>query len=142
MQIILRTTAILCLLAVAATAAAADFLVVVNESNKTTNLATKELAAIFMKKKVQWSDGTKIMPAVLPDSNPATAAFDKQALNKAANALHAYWQQEIFSGRNTPPVEKASDDEVVAYVQKNASAIGYIGANAAHAGVHVVTITE
>ena len=121
---------------------ASGFLAIVNDANKTTTITTREAANVFLKKKVQWGDGTKILAVVLSDTSPVSQAFDKQILNKSIAALHAYWQQEIFSGRNVPPVEKATDDEVVAFVQKNPGAIGYIAGNAAHPGVHVVSVTE
>ena len=143
MRIILRTIILSSVLLLSAgVATAADFLVVVNESNATTTLTAREVANIFLKKRIQWNDGTKITPVVLPDANPASAAFDRQILNKSIAALRAYWQQEIFSGRNIPPVERTSDEEVVAQVQKYPGAIGYLNGGAAHAGVRVVNVTD
>lgn len=133
---------VMSLLLVAAGAWAADFVIIVNSDNKVSSLSAKDVSALFLKKKTQWSNGTKVVPVVLNDEASATAAFDKQILNRSAAAVHAYWQQEIFSGRSVPPAEKAADDEVVAFVQKNPGAIGYISATAAHSGVNVVKVTE
>jgi ABC-type phosphate transport system substrate-binding protein len=137
-----RTGAIVALLLLIGAASAADFVIIVNESNKITSLPLRDVASYFLKKKAQWSGGIKAMPVGLPESNATTIAFDKQVLTKSAAALRAYWQQEIFSGRNTPPVEKPNDAEVLAFVQKNPGAIGYVSPGSATTGVRVVTVTE
>jgi ABC-type phosphate transport system substrate-binding protein len=142
MRMTLRAAFVLYLLFSVAAASAADFVVVVNNENKVTSLSAKDAAALFLKKKTQWPNGTKVVPVVLGDAAAATAAFNKLVMNRSASAVHAFWQQEIFSGRNVPPAEKASDDEVVAFVQKNPGAIGYVSAGASHSGVKVVTVTE
>jgi hypothetical protein len=41
-------------------------------------------------------------------------------------AVRAYWQQLIFSGRGVPPVELESDEAVVAFVLKYPGAVGYV----------------
>lgn len=142
MRTILRMSILSGLLFTATAVSAADFLIIVNESNKTATISAREAANVFLKKTGHWNDGTKILPVVLPDASAASLAFDKQILNKSIAALRAYWQQEIFSGRNIPPAEKASDDEIVAYVQKNPGAAGYISGGASHPGVRVVSVTE
>jgi hypothetical protein len=60
---------------------------------------------------------------------------------KSVTAIKTYWQQQVFSGRDVPPVERPGDAEVVAYVRENVNAIGYVSAGAPLArGVKAVTI--
>jgi hypothetical protein len=41
-------------------------------------------------------------------------------------AVRAFWQQQIFSGRDVPPPELASDKEVMEFVKQHAGAVGYM----------------
>jgi len=54
--------------------------------------------------------------------------------------LDTYWQQQIFSGKDVPPSNKSSDDDVIAFVKSNPGAIGYVSGSAAVAGVKVVAV--
>jgi hypothetical protein len=52
-----------------------------------------------------------------------------------------FWRQQIFSGRNVPPVEKASDSEVLEFVRSNPGAIGYVSSSTSPApDVKVVVV--
>ena len=46
----------------------------------------------------------------------------------------------MFSGKETPPVSKDTDDAVVAYVKSTKGGIGYVSASAATAGVKVLKL--
>jgi hypothetical protein len=54
--------------------------------------------------------------------------------------VKAYWQQRIFSGRDVPPPEFATDQEVVAYVLAHEGAVGYVSPGAELRGLQVVAI--
>ena len=56
------------------------------------------------------------------------------------HGVQTFWQQQVYSGRSTPPVIKVSDAEVVAFVAANREAIGYVSAEAATPGVKTVTL--
>ena len=62
-------------------------------------------------------------------------------IGKEIASVNSYWQQQVFSGRASPPVVKPSDAEVVAYVAATPGAIGYVAADATVAGVKVLTVT-
>jgi hypothetical protein len=54
--------------------------------------------------------------------------------------VRAYWQQRIFSGRDVPPPELDSDQQVVDYVMKYPGAIGYVSGAADLKGARAVQI--
>lgn len=58
------------------------------------------------------------------------AATDLSALEATSAQRAAFLQQQIFSGRATPPAELASDAEVIAFVARTPGAIGYVSAGA------------
>ncbi|HEX6095564.1 MAG TPA: DUF995 domain-containing protein [Thermoanaerobaculia bacterium] len=121
-------------------ALAAGYKVIVNNANGTSSLAKKELAQLFMKKTAKWSDGTPVVAVDQTEKSTARERFTQEVHGKSVAAVKSYWQQQIFSGRDVPPVEKSSDAQVVAFVKQNAGAIGYVGEGADTAGVRVVTV--
>lgn len=121
-------------------ALAAGYKVIVNNANATSTLAKKDLSQLFMKKTAKWSDGTPVVAVDQTEKSSAREKFTQEVHGKSVAAVKSYWQQQIFSGRDVPPVEKSSDAQVVAFVKQNAGAIGYVGEAADTAGVRVVTV--
>jgi ABC-type phosphate transport system substrate-binding protein len=117
------------------------FSVIVHESSPVTSLTTTELSRIFLKKTVRWSDGQTVQPADQAESSSVRRAFSQAVHGRPVPAIKVYWQQQIFAGLNVPPLEKASDREVMQFVAGNPAAIGYVssGANVG-AGLRVVTV--
>ena len=120
----------LVLVAGAADAQVGDFKLVVNASNGVSSLAADEAAQYFLKKKTAWPSGQAVQPVDLADDSTVRRAFTKAVLRKDVGAVKSYWQTQIFSGRAVPPPEKPSDAAVLAYVEANPGAIGYVSAGA------------
>lgn len=137
-----RTTFLAALLAtlLALPAAAADaFKVVANGSVPVRALSRRALSDLFMKKSTTWEGGAAVVPV-----DNATAAvreeFSRSVHGKPSAAVKSYWNQQIFSGRSLPPLEKASDADVLAYVKATAGAVGYVSSTADTSAVKVITI--
>ena len=103
-----------------------SFVVVVNVTNPASSIGRSQLAALFTKKEQSWSDGSPAFPVDLPADDPTREAFTAAIHGKSANAIRAYWQQQIFSGRQVPPPERDSDEQVLAYVRTTVGAVGYV----------------
>ena len=116
------------------------FKVIVNQDNPVTALTKNEVSNVFLKKNTKWDNNVAILLVDLTDSSDAREAFSKAIHERKASAIKAYWQGQIFSGRNIPPVEKKSDREVLEFVQDNPGAIGYISFATATGGFKVKTI--
>jgi ABC-type phosphate transport system substrate-binding protein len=127
---------------VARMATAADsFVVIVNTANPLTALKAQEVSSLFLKKTSAWADGTKASPVDLDERDSSRESFSKQIHNKSTAAVKAYWQKMIFSGRDVPPPEKASPDQVVSFVKANPGGIGYVPAGTPlGAGVKVLVV--
>ena len=119
---------------------AADYQVIVNTANPTDILTKEQLAKMFLKKIVKWDTGTPIIPVDQASVSPVRAAFTKIVHGKAVGAVASYWQQQIFAGRDVPPVEKAGDAAVIAFVKANPGAIGYITGGVGADGVKLLSI--
>jgi len=122
---------------------AQDFTVIVNASNPVTSLPRDDVAKLFLKKTVAWESGRAVAPVELPPAAKAREAFARTVLNKSIAQVKSYWQQQIFSGRDVPPPEKQTENDVVAFVRSNPGAIGYVskGADIGH-GVKALSVVQ
>jgi ABC-type phosphate transport system substrate-binding protein len=125
---------------VAVPAQAASYKVIVNNSVSVSSLSKKAASDLFLKKTTKWESGAAVTPVDQLDSSNTREGFSKAVHGKTAAAVKSYWNQQIFSGRDVPPVEKKSDAEVLAFVRSTTGAIGYVSETASADGVRVVTI--
>jgi len=119
---------------------AQSFKVVVNSDNSVASLTKKELSDIFLKKHLKWQNGEAIVPVDLSSRSPIREAFSSQVHDKSVSAVKSYWQQFVFAGKGTPPVEKNSDEEVIEYIKRTPGAIGYVSAGANVSGLKVINL--
>ena len=114
--------------------------VVVNASNPLTSIGKTDMSRMFLKKLTRWPNGQTVQPVDLPENASAREQFSTQVLARSVSAVMAYWQQQIFAGKELPPLTKASEAEVLAYVKANPNAVGYVSASANTHEVKVLTI--
>ena len=138
----IRALALALALLAAGSAAAEDaFKVVVHPTSTEDALARAQLSQLFLKKMTRWPGGQGVSP-VEPADDKLRERFCRAVHGKSLNAVRSYWNQLIFSGREVPPLEKPSDDEVLAYVRATPGAIGYVSAAAETPGVKTVSLKE
>ena len=116
--------------------------VIVHPSSAVESLSRRELADLFLKKTTAWPGGSAVHPVEPPSDGEVRGRFATHAMGKSPAALKTYWNKLIFAGREVPPVEKRSDEEVVAYVRSTPGAVGYVAAESAVAGVKVVKVRD
>jgi len=114
--------------------------VIVNNANPTTTVTTSDLSKHFLKKVKKWKNGDKVVPVDLSANSAVRKDFSKAIHNKSVSAIKSYWQQYVFAGSGTPPIEKKSDLEVIEYVKKNSGAIGYVSKSTNTTGVKEITV--
>ena len=122
------------------TAQAASYKLIVNNSVSLNSLSKKAASDLFLKKTTKWENGSTVAPVDQLESSNTREGFSKAVHGKTAAAVKSYWNQQIFSGRDVPPVEKKSDAEVLSFVRSNPGAIGYVSEAASVEGVRVVSI--
>lgn len=115
--------------------------VVVHEKNAVGRMSRDELSRLFLKKSTSWSNGQSVAIVDRAEASEVRAQFTAHVHQRQVRAVKRYWQQMIFGGRAVPPPEKASDDDVLAFVRANPNAIGYVAATTPiGAGVKTVTV--
>lgn len=110
--------------------AAAQYVVIVNGGSSVESISKGDLSKIFQKKSRNLPDGTSAVPVDLDKSSSVREAFSQEVHGRGVNAIEAYWQQQIFAGKDVPPETKGSDAEVMAFVSSTPGAIGYVSAGA------------
>ena len=116
------------------------FKVIVNPKNSATSIDRDFLRDAYLKRATEWGDGHAIKPIDLSSRFPARERFTQDVLKKTTSQLKSYWNQQIFSGKGTPPPETDSTADLVEYVLANPGAVGYLPANAAVGRAKVVKL--
>lgn len=98
----------------------ADVYVIVNSSSLAVRI--EDIKAIYTGDK-QLASGIKIKPL---DNHVAQGEFLSKALQLNPNRYDAMWTMKSFRDGLAAPAAKASDSEVLSYVQATPGAIGYI----------------
>jgi ABC-type phosphate transport system substrate-binding protein len=134
----------LCLGGGAWAAAADDFVVVVHPSVAGTNIRRPDLAAVFLKKATRWGAGGTAAPVDQSGTSAVRRSFSEAVLGMSPTAVVQYWQKQMLSSSPLrPPVVKASDEEVLAFVAATTGAVGYVSKAASlPAGVKAVALID
>ncbi len=122
--------------------AADEVRVIVNPATPVTSLPREQVSRLFLRKVARWDGGAPVLPVDLAETAPARDAFSRAVHRRTVAMITGYWQRQIFSGRQLPPPDRASEADVVAYVRATPGAIGYVSAAADLRGVRVLTVTS
>lgn len=118
------------------------FKVVVHPENPLDEISRQTLAAIFLKRERRWPDRVDVEAVNQRAESAVRTAFSQAVHGRPTNAIEAYWQQRIFTGREVPPPALGSDGEVVAFVRSRRGAVGYVSRRAATTGVKVIAVVD
>lgn len=121
---------------------AQNFIVIVNKDNQVNSITSNEVSNLFLKKTTKWENGKIVLPVDQLIDSKVRENFSKQIHKKSINSIISYWQNYIFTGSGTPPVEKENDQAVIEYVKNNIGAIGYISSNISKNDIKVLSITQ
>lgn len=116
------------------------FVLIVNTANPVMTLGPTDVSKLFLRKVTRWPDGRIVQPVDQVVSSPARRKFSDAIHHMDVPSVKSYWQDLVFSGRGEPPPERASDDDVVAYVRANPHAIGYVSLMAPVTDVKILTV--
>ncbi|MGE0087655.1 MAG: hypothetical protein AB7S75_24860 [Desulfococcaceae bacterium] len=103
----------------------AEILIVDNKDVPETDLSQQEIQEIFLGKRVQWSDNSRIRFVTVGDAE-IHGMFLKQYVRLSEADWKIYWKRMVFTGRGLPPETIATEAELINFVSKNKGAIGYI----------------
>ena len=118
-----------------------SFVIIVNKSNNVSSLSKSQTSRMFLKKVFTWKDGEPVKPIDLTPNNKVRQKFSQDIHGRNVYSIKNYWQQMIFAGRDVPPLEKETEQEIIDYVNSHPNSIGYISASANLDNVKVIEVT-
>jgi ABC-type phosphate transport system substrate-binding protein len=117
----------------------ANVLIIANKDVKDAAITKADLKEIFLGKKVQWSDNTKIRFVTLKESGPHET-FLRTYINKSVQQYSNYWRQMVFTGKGKIPKSFSTSAKMIEYVSSTSGAIGYIGSSTKPANVKTINV--
>jgi len=126
------------------TAGEKSFLIIVHSENPAESITREAASNLFLKKSKKWKVGEfteSVIPVDQSERSEVREQFTSAIFKKSISAIKSYWQRMIFSGRDFPPDELASDEAVIDFVKANRGAIGYVSLNADLTGVKELLIS-
>ena len=105
---------------------AEEFKVIVHAGNPISSVSQGQVAGLFLKRETRWRNGVEVVPVDLPETSQTRRTFSKAMLRRSADAIKDHWNRQIFSGRGVPPLQLASEREIVEFVGSNPGAVGYV----------------
>lgn len=118
----------------------AQLAVVGNAKGVTSALSMAELKAIFKAEKQRWSDGTKIIVALMEPSTPTGGKIADKIYNATGNDVKKQWLALVFQGKTAPPRYFSSEDALKEFVKNTDGAIGIISVEASENVAKLVQI--
>jgi ABC-type phosphate transport system substrate-binding protein len=108
---------------------APSYRVIVNARSPVDSLDRRALADMFLKKVKRWPADGPVLPVDLGPDSLARRRFSEEVLSRSVSGVRNYWQQLIFSGRDVPPPEFSSEEEVIRYVGRTPGSVGYVSSS-------------
>ena len=120
-------------------AAYADVVIIANKNVQETSLSPDVLQEIFLGKRVQWKDNSKIS-FVLIKNEELHEVFLKTYIKKSSSQFKSYWKNMVFTGQGSTPTSFETPKEIIDYVSNTPGAVGYIESGDAK-GTNIKTIS-
>ena len=87
-------------------------------------LSAEQAAQIFMGRETRV--GSAVAAPVIQKGGAARDAFHANIVKRDPVQFEAHWSKLSFTGKGKPPAVRASDEEVVKFVESTPGAIGYV----------------
>jgi ABC-type phosphate transport system substrate-binding protein len=112
--------------------------IIANKNVSASSLSTIEVKNIFLAKKRQWRDGSKIKFVTLKDC-AAQDVFLKSYIEKTPSQYDKYFKAIVFEGKGEALRTFSTEAEVVNYVSSTEGAIGYVSSGTNIRSAKIIT---
>jgi len=114
--------------------------VIANEKGAPADIKMTELKSVLMGEKQRWSNGKKVVIALMKTSTPLGTIVSKKVYDMSGDEVKGFWLKISFAGKADAPKFCNTPEELLAYVSENEGAIGILDkATEAH-DVKVVSV--
>jgi ABC-type phosphate transport system substrate-binding protein len=122
-----------------ALSSAGDVVLIGNLSIRESTLSQKDINYIFLGKKSNWDDGTKIKIAVQTDKN-LHKLFLKKYIGKSPTQFATYWKKMVFTGKGSSPLAHDNNRKMINFVSETKGAIGYVSTDSNLDNVKTISV--
>jgi hypothetical protein len=125
-QIVLKLLVTGLFVVIATIAHSQSLSVIANQKGSPSSLNWNELRSVFMGEKQRWSNGTKIIIALMKTNNPVGMTICKKVYDMRPDELNKYWLALVFQGKVSAPFFFNSASDLQNFVSQNPGSIGII----------------
>ncbi len=113
--------------------------VISNGKGAPSEMNFQELKSILRGERQRWSDGTKVVIALMKTNTKAGSTTSKKIYGMTGDELNKYWLALVFQGKAKAPAFFNTIAELQSFVEQTPGAIGIIDV-AAQGNTKMVTI--
>ncbi len=115
------------LICTALNSAAQENLVVVgNQTGVPADLKMTDLKAVFRGERQRWSNGTKVVIAMIKSTTPLGNEISEKIYSMNGDEVRGFWAGLSFAGKSDPPNVFNTAAEVEVFVSQNPGAIAIL----------------
>lgn len=114
----------------------------VGHPTRAATLTRADARAIYLKRRLLWSDGQPIIPINREAGSEAREQFSEKIFGQDSRRLATFWNQRYFEAGEFPPATLASEEAVVRFVSENANAVGYVTTQSVSDAVAVLLVLD
>jgi hypothetical protein len=115
------------LICTALSSAAQDNLMVIgNQTGVPADLKMSDLKAVFRGERQRWSNGTKVVIAMIKSTTPLGNEISEKIYSMNGDEVRGFWAGLSFAGKSDPPNVFNTAAEVEIFVSQNPGAIAIL----------------
>ena len=100
--------------------------VLVSDEVSVRELSKNELANIFLGKKTNWDDGTRISIGYMNDASKKTEAFFEEYIGQSHRRFKKYWVKKVFAGYGVAPKLFRDMEKAVEFLNRYKGGIAFV----------------
>jgi hypothetical protein len=100
--------------------------VIGSQTGVPADISMNELKAVFHGERQRWSDGTKVVIAMIKSTSPLGNEISKKIYSMSGDEVRGFWARISFAGKFDPPNVFNTEAEVETFVSQNPGSIAIL----------------
>lgn len=100
--------------------------VICNQKGCPAEMKMSELKSVLMGERQRWSDGTKVVIAMIKTTTPLGEIISRRIYSKSGDAVKGFWASISFAGKYDPPSVFNNVSDLESFVAQNPGAIAIL----------------
>jgi hypothetical protein len=104
----------------------ATLTVICNQKGCPAEMKMSELKSVMMGERQRWSDGTKVVIAMIKTTTPLGEIISRRIYSRSGDAVKGFWASISFQGKYDPPSVFNNVADLESFVAQNPGAIAIL----------------